>query len=244
MKDLFSAQASEYAKFRPAYPPAMVHEIASLCTAHQLAWDAGTGNGQFAVMLSKYFNRVVGTDISEKQLANAIQKPNVEYYVNDSTSTYFAAQTVDLVTVAQAVHWFNFEKFYAEVQRVLKKDGIIALIGYGLMKSSPEVNEIVLDFYNNVLGAYWDKERKLIDESYTTIPFPFDEIQLQQYSMPYTWNIDQLMGFFSTWSALQHYRRSTGSDPLPLLRRRFKDTGMEEFKIEFPIFARTGRIRS
>lgn len=242
MKDLFSTQASEYAKFRPAYPPALIHEIVSLCSDHQVAWDAGTGNGQFAVLLAGYFEKVIASDISEKQLANATQKPNIEYKINDSTQTDFADHSVDLVTVAQAVHWFNFEKFYAEVNRVLKKDGIIAIVGYGLPVAVPEVNEIILDFYNNTLGAYWDKERKLVDESYKTIPFPFHEIQMREHSIPYTWNIDQLIGFFSTWSALQHYIRKTGNDPLPLLREQFLGTGLEEFKVEFPVFCRIGRV--
>lgn len=241
MKDLFSAQSSEYAKFRPAYPPALVHDIVSLCTAHELAWDAGTGNGQFAVMLSKYFERVVGTDISEKQLTNATRKANIEYEINDSTATHFSRHSVDLITVAQAVHWFNFEKFYAEVNRVLKKDGILALVGYGLMTAEPAVEEIILDFYNNVLGGYWDNERRMVDESYRTIPFPFREIQLREYSMPYTWNIDQLIGYFSTWSALQHYVAKNNNDPLPLLKQRFQNTGLSAFSIAFPIFYRVGR---
>jgi SAM-dependent methyltransferase len=241
VKDLFSTQSSEYAKFRPAYPPALASDIASLCTTHQLAWDAGTGNGQFAVMLSKYFERVVGTDISEKQLANATRKANIEYEINDSTATHFFDHSVDLVTVAQAVHWFDFEKFYAEVKRVLKKDGIIALVGYGLLRSDPKVNEVIADFYNNTLKGFWDAERRHVDEEYKNIPFPFQEIQLREHVMPYTWNIDQLMGYLSTWSALQHCMKTTNSDPLPLLKQRLLGTGLTEFPIAFPIFSRVGR---
>lgn len=242
MKDLFSTQSSEYAKFRPTYPPALMQEIISICPSLNLAWDAGTGNGQFANLLSHYFARVVATDISEKQLANAVQKPNIEYSISDSTTVSIADHHCDLVTVAQAVHWFKFEEFYTEVRRVLKKDGILALVSYGLMHAEPKVNDIILDFYNNTLHDCWDPERRYIDEEYKTIPFPFDEIKLKNYSMPYTWNIDQLIGFFSTWSGLQHYIRKHNHDPLPQLRQLFLGTGLTEFKVEFPVFGRFARI--
>lgn len=242
VKDLFSAQASEYAKFRPAYPPALIHDIVSLCSDHHLAWDAGTGNGQFAVLLSDYFENVIASDISEKQLANAAQKENIRYTINDSTQTDLADHSVDLITVAQAVHWFSFEKFYSEAKRVLQKDGIIALVGYNLPVAVPEVNDILLDFYNNTVGSYWDKERRMVDESYRNIPFPFDEIQIGKHSIPYTWNIDQLIGYISTWSALQHYRKRNNKDPLPLLKEQFLGTGHTEFNVEFPVFCRIGRV--
>jgi ubiquinone/menaquinone biosynthesis C-methylase UbiE len=242
MKDLFSTQSNEYAKFRPTYPPALIEEIISLCPSLNLAWDAGTGNGQFANLLSPYFARVVATDISENQLSNAVQKPNIEYSISDSVHINMADHHCDLVTVAQAFHWFKFEEFYAEVRRVLKKDGILALVSYGLMNAEPKVNDIVLDFYNNTLRDCWDPERRYIDEEYKTIPFPFDEIHLKKYSMPYTWNIDQLIGFFSTWSGLQHYIAKNGKDPLPELREKFLATGLSEFHVDFPIYTRVTRL--
>lgn len=219
----------------------MVEEISSLCNTHDLAWDAGTGNGQLAALLSPLFKKVEASDISEKQLAGAIQKQNIHYFISDSTSTRLKEDSVDLVTVAQAIHWFDFEKFYAEVNRVLKKDGVIALIGYGLMRSHPKVNAIIEDLYYNILGSYWDAERKMVDESYANIPFPFHEIMIDSYSIPYTWNVDQLVGFFSTWSALQHYRKKNNHDLLPMLHKRFAETGFNEFEIDFPLFARVGR---
>jgi len=242
MKDLFSTQSNEYAKFRPTYPPALIQEIISICPSLNLAWDAGTGNGQFANLLAPYFTRVVATDISEKQLANAVLKPNIEYSLSDSLHIHIADHHADLVTVAQAVHWFKFDEFYKEVRRVLKKDGILAIIGYGLMNAEPKVNDIILDFYNNTLRGCWDEERRYIDEEYKTIPFPFEELHLKKYSMPYTWNIDQLVGFFSTWSGLQNYIQKNNRDPLPELRPLFLGTGLTEFKVEFPVFGRFARL--
>lgn len=242
MKDLFSTQSNEYAKFRPTYPPALIQEIISLCPSLNLAWDAGTGNGQFANLLSPNFARVVATDISEKQLANAVQKPNIEYSISDSLHINIVDHHADLVTVAQAVHWFKFDEFYKEVRRVLKKDGILALVSYGLMNAEPKVNDIIFDFYNNTLHNCWDPERAYIDEEYKTIPFPFDEICLKKYSMPYIWNIDQLIGFFSTWSGLQHYMKKYNRDPLPELRLLFLSTGLTEFVVDFPVYTRIARM--
>jgi len=241
LKDLFSTQSSEYAKFRPTYPAELVEEISSLCASHDLAWDAGTGNGQLAVMLAEHFTRVTGTDISEKQLANAAKKSNVDYSISDSGTTAFSNHSVDLVTVAQAVHWFDFDAFYAEVKRVLKKNGIVALIGYGVMRSDPVTDAIIQDFYHNIVGPYWDRERKLIDEAYTTIPFPFREIELKKYHMTYSWDIDQFMGYFSTWSALQHYLKKTSHNPLPELKTRLAATGLKKFELDFPLFFRIGK---
>ncbi len=242
MKDLFSTQSNEYAKFRPTYPPALIQELISICPSLNLVWDAGTGNGQFANLLAPYFARVVATDISEKQLSYAVRKPNIEYSISDSTSVNIADHQCDLITVAQAVHWFNFEKFYAEVRRVMKKDGVLALVSYGLMNSEPKVNDIILDFYNNTLHDCWDSERRFIDEEYKTIPFPFKEIHLKKYSMPYIWDIDQLIGFFSTWSGLQHYIAKYGVDPLPELRQSFLGTGLTSFPVDFPIYTRIARL--
>lgn len=242
MKDLFSTQSNEYAKFRPTYPPALIEEIISLCPAHNLAWDAGTGNGQFANLLSPHFKKVIASDISEKQLANAVQQPNISYTISNSLHIGIEDHQADLVTVAQAVHWFHFDEFYKEVLRVLRKDGVLALVSYGLMNAEPKVNEIILDFYHNTLRDCWDPERRYIDEEYKTIPFPFEEIQLKPHAMPYTWNIDQLIGFFSTWSGLQHYMKKHNHDPLPELRQRFLETGYTEFRIEFPVFGRYARM--
>lgn len=192
-------------------------------------------------MLSEHFSNVVATDISEQQLSKAEKKNNITYSISDSTHVELESGTADLVTVAQAVHWFNFENFYHEVRRVLKPNGILALIGYGVMRSDAATDKIIQEFYHTTMGPYWDKERKLIDEAYVNIPFPLHEVHLKNYSMKYTWTIDQLIGYFSTWSALQHYRKQTGEDPLPKLREEFILTGHSSFIVDFPLFFRIGK---
>jgi len=242
MKDLFSKQSSEYAKFRPVYPDTLISEIVSRCSKKKVAWDAGTGNGQLATLLAPHFEKVFASDLSEKQLANAKVVENVTYFQSNSYNTSIESNSVDLITVAQAIHWFDFEKFYKEVKRVAASDSIIVVIGYGVMRSIGNADQIIQDFYHNETGPYWDKERRYLDEEYKTIPFPFQRIQLPEFKMEYQWNIDQLIGYFSTWSALQHLMKSTGIDPLPELRKKFEATEQSEFHLEFPLYVLTGTI--
>ncbi len=164
MKDLFSKQSELYAKFRPSYPKEIFDFLLTQVREGNTAWDCATGNGQVASSLAERFEKVYATDISEGQLSKAIQKPNLEYKIEAAEKTSFDDSMFDLVTVAQAIHWFDFEKFYSEVKRTLKPEGIIAVIGYTLPKIDDEVDEILNNFYENILDGYWDKERKYIDE--------------------------------------------------------------------------------
>lgn len=242
MKDLFSKQSSEYAKFRPVYPDTLISEIVAHCSRKKTAWDAGTGNGQLATLLAPHFEKVFASDLSDKQLANAKVTVNVTYFQSNSYNTPIESNSVDLITVAQAIHWFDFEKFCQEVKRVAAPDAIIVVIGYGVMRSTGTADQIIQDFYHNETGPYWDKERRYLDEEYKTIPFPFQRIRLPEFNMEYHWNIDQLIGYFSTWSALQHLIKATGVDPLPQLRKNFETTGQSEFHLRFPLYILCGVV--
>jgi len=243
MKDLFSEDSSNYAKFRPGYPDALFDYLLPLVENKQTAHDCGTGNGQVAINLAEHFNDVYATDISEKQLAEAEQKINVHYSVQAAESTTFESNQFDLITVAQAVHWFNFDQFYKEVNRTLKPGGIIALIGYGLIETAGELNDVINHFYKNIVGPYWDKERDLVDEHYQTIPFPFDEINSPTFKMEYEWTIDQLTGYLGTWSAVKHYKKTLQKDPIEEVLKDFQTNWGEDAirSFTFPIFLRVGR---
>jgi ubiquinone/menaquinone biosynthesis C-methylase UbiE len=242
MKDLFSKQSSEYAKFRPAYPDALISEIVAHCSRKKTAWDAGTGNGQLATLLAPHFEKVLASDLSDKQLANAKVAENVKYFQSNSYNTPIESNSVDLITVAQAIHWFDFENFYREVKRVAAPDAIIIAIGYGVMRSTGIADQIIQDFYHHETGPYWDKERRYLDEEYKTIPFPFQQIRLPEFKMEYHWNVDQLIGYFSTWSALQHLMKATSVDPLPELRKKFEATELSVFQLEFPLYVLCGVV--
>ncbi len=246
MKDNFSSQSDLYAKYRPGYPSELFEFLASITAIKNAAWDCGTGNGQVAAQLAEYFNQVYATDISDSQIANALRKENIHYSKVSAEETSFAEKMFDLVTVGQAIHWFNFEKFYKEVNRTLKSGGTIAVFGYGLLKINEDIDLLITDFYQNVTGPYWDAERKYVDENYETIPFPFDEIKTQLFHSKYNWGVEDLIGFLNTWSAVKHYIKQNNENPVSLFSEKLKKAWGSTLKkeISFPIFMRTGKNNS
>ncbi|MES2487003.1 MAG: class I SAM-dependent methyltransferase [Bacteroidota bacterium] len=242
MKDNFSAQAQGYAQFRPHYPPEMIAYIASLAKNRHAALDVATGNGQVAAALAHSFDAVHAIDISSKQLQNATQLPNIYYSEQPAEATNFADATFDLITVAQAIHWFNFGAFYKEVYRLLKPEGILAVIGYGLFTTNPETDRIIRHFYNGIVGPYWDAERRYLDENYTTIPFPFEEAAVPQFSNVLTWTFEQLTGYLETWSATQHYITANGTNPVDVIREDLRASWEKNNKrVVFPLLLRIGK---
>ena len=213
-KDNFSKQAATYSKFRPSYPQEVFDYIFSMVENQETVWDCGTGNGQLAVGLAKEFKQVFATDISQKQLDNATLASNIFYSIGSAENTVFANNSFDLITVAQAVHWFNFDKFYAEVQRLLKPKGILFLIGYATPRFEGGIQEKFQHFYTQTIGAYWDAERRHINSHYATIPFPFEEIQAPKFALHYTWELDTLEGYLNSWSSVQHYINKNKQNPV------------------------------
>ena len=243
MKDRFSEQASAYRNFRPEYPQELFEFVFSQLSAFDAAWDCGTGNGQVAVPLSQRFNKVIATDISEKQLANAEQQSNIEYRLLPAEKTDFEDNSFDLVTVAQAIHWFKFDAFYEEVRRVSKPGALLAVIGYGLLKTDTDIQTILEKFYAGTLAGYWDAERRYIDEHYQTIPFPFFEMEVPNFEMKYSWNREQFLGYLSTWSACKNFETKNGIDPIGTIRKDLEEAwGKENRTIIFPTLFRLGRV--
>lgn len=243
MKDNFSVQAKGYSKFRPGYPKEMIAYLLSFVPDKNMALDVATGNGQVAAMLADYFKEVHAADISQNQLDHAIQKDNIMYSLQRAEGTNFADVQFDLITIAQAVHWFDFDAFYKEVSRILKPGGIVAVIGYGLFRSNAETEKIIARLYHDVLGSYWDPERGYLDENYTTIPFPYDEIYInKQFVSSYTWTFEQLIGYLETWSAVQHYIKKNNQNPLDIIKEELQDSWMKnDRRVTFPILLRLGK---
>lgn len=246
MKDNFSTQSGGYAQFRPNYPDALIDFLVALSPNHETAWDCGTGNGQIAAKLSEHYETVFATDISADQIAKATQRPNIHYQVESAEQTTFEAHVFDLITVAQAIHWFDFERFYSEVRRTAKAEGVLAVIGYALLEIEGKVGELVNDFYIQTLKGYWDQERRFIDERYETIPFPFEEMAAPDFSNCYDWTLEQLTGYLETWSAVQHFIRRNGYNPVMLLakdlEKHWEPTTTKV--VNFPILLRLGKINS
>lgn len=244
MKDNFSTQASDYAKYRPYYPSEMIDYVVSFVQNKQSALDVATGNGQVAVELAKHFEQVFATDISEKQLANALQKDNITYIKECAEQTSFADGQFDLVTVAQAIHWFDFDAFYKEVYRILKPDGVFAVLGYGLFDTLGDAEKLLKHFYHDIIGPYWDTERRYLDENYATIPFPFEELETKQFINEFTWTFEQLTGYLETWSAVQHYIKKNGANPVDLIKDELKEYWEKgDKKVVFPLLLRIGKLK-
>jgi ubiquinone/menaquinone biosynthesis C-methylase UbiE len=244
MKDNFSTQSEQYVKFRPTYPDELYQFLLPLVKTKDAAWDCGTGNGQVAQELSKHFKKVYATDISEKQIKNAIQRENIFYKVESAERTSFPDKSFDLITVAQAIHWFDFGAFYKEVERTIKPNGVLAVIGYGLLSIDEDTDKIINRFYHEIVGPYWDKERKYVDEYYRTVPFPFKEIEPPKLYNIYEWNIEHLIGYVETWSAVQHYIKVNNQNPVDLVFKDLQQTwGINTAKtVKFPILLRIGKF--
>jgi ubiquinone/menaquinone biosynthesis C-methylase UbiE len=214
-KDHFSRQAADYAKFRPRYPRELFEYLGSVAPSRTLAWDCATGNGQAAVGLASVFDHVIATDASEKQIANAQPHERVEYHVAPAENGGLAAEAIDLIMVAQALHWFDLDRFYFEANRVLKSRGILAASAYRFFKITPAIDRVVNHrYYDEVVGAFWPPERALIVEKFEELPFPFPEIKTPLFEMTVQWNLEHLMGYLRSWSATQRFIAANQRDPL------------------------------
>ncbi len=213
-EDLFSAQSSQYAQYRPTYPDVVYEYLASIVPARSLVWDCGTGNGQAAAGLAQYFERVYATDASAGQIAHARPHPRVEYHLENAEQVALEFASADLVTVAQAVHWFDLDKFYAEVRRVLKADGVIAVWSYTLPEVSSQIDEVTARYYSETLSGSWSKGIRYVEEKYRTLPFPFEEVSSPSFFIEDKWDFEQFAGFLNSWSGVQEYLRTKGVHPL------------------------------
>ena len=243
-KDKFSVQAEIYKKFRPVYPEKLYELILKATANRDVVWDCATGNGQVANVLSKYFNKVYATDISEQQLKHAIQCDNIIYSVQRAEHSTFSDQQFDLITVAQAMHWFDFDAFSKEANRVLKDDGTICVWGYGPLKMENKVGELVDKFYKDVVGPYWDDERKHIDEGYKNVKLNFKHIEIHnEFAIEEQWTIEQLQGYFDSWSSVQNYIAKNNINPVPDIMKEIAKVwgNKERFTTRLPIFMKIGK---
>ncbi|HST29405.1 MAG TPA: class I SAM-dependent methyltransferase [Chthoniobacterales bacterium] len=217
-KDHFSKQAADYAKFRPRYPREMFEYLGTITPTRQLAWDCATGNGQAAFERANVFDRVVATDASESQIANAEPHEKVEYRTAPAEQSGLESAKFDLVLVAQGLHWLNRDRFYPEVRRVLGKSGLFAASAYNLLQTERSIKDIVGHYYYEIVGPYWPPERALI-EQFPQIPFPFPERKTPQFKIAAEWNLEHLVGYLRSWSSTQRFIAATNRNPLDQIAR-------------------------
>ena len=244
MKDLFSSHSKIYAAFRPTYPKALYEFIFQHDGNKNSAWDCATGNGQVAKFLSSYFDKVYATDLSQQQLDQAAREENIFYSKVPAERTGFPDDQFDLITVAQALHWFDRDSFYNEALRVAKPNAVIAVWGYGLLHIEPAIDKHFMEFYEGTVGPYWDDARRLVEAEYRTISFPFEEIKAPPFAIKVHWTIDQLAGYLSSWSATQKYIKDKLVDPVPpFISEVEKHWNSREMLVQFPIFMKLGIIK-
>lgn len=244
MKDLFSGHAADYALYRPTYPKALYDWVFERVKKFDHTWDCGTGNGQVANVLAERFKKVEATDISEAQMQQALPLSNVQYHVCPAETTPFTDAFFDLITVGQALHWFDFERFNAEVKRVAKPDSIIAVWTYELLSVSPEIDAVINDFYRNTVGDYWDKERRHVENQYADIPFPYRNVEKKVFPQTYEWTLPQLCHYLHTWSSVRKFERINRTNPVIDLQQKLADFwGEEKTKlVTFPVFTQLGKV--
>jgi SAM-dependent methyltransferase len=243
-KDRFSTQSRSYAAFRPSYPSSLYDFIMKHVKDNKTAWDCACGNGQVAKDLALRFEKVYATDQSENQLANAVKKDNIVYSIAPAEKTSFAEGQFDLVTVGQALHWLDRPAFFNEARRVSKPGGVVAVWGYSLLSVNKDIDPVVDHFYTGIIGPYWDKERKLVDEQYKSVEFPFEEIEVPSFGFSFEWSCDEFLGYVSTWSSVAKYVRQNDADPVKLIENDLRKLwGAQKRKVSFPLFALMGYIR-
>lgn len=218
MSDYFSRDPRAYATFRPHYPPGLFAWLAGLVSRHDLAWDCATGTGQAAVGLAQHFARVVATDASAAQVSAGERHPRVAYRVAPAHASGLPPRTVDLVTVAQALHWIDPATFYPEARRVAAPGAAIAAWTYGLPVVSPGVDRLLGRFYRETVGAYWPAERRHVETGYAELPFPFERIPAPGFVIESGLTLEGFLGYVGTWSATRRFIEARGEDPVPALR--------------------------
>ncbi len=216
-KDHFSGQSGAYRKHRPDYPPTLFEWLAAVAPARRLAIDVATGNGQAAAGLAAHFERVIATEPSAAQLREAPAHRRVEYRLEAAEAISAEPGSADLVTAAQAAHWFDWPRFVAAAARVLTKGGVLAVWSYNNCRVTPAIDRLVADFSRDVVGPYWPRERRIVEEGYRSLGLPFSPIAAPEFEMTTRWDAAAMLGYLDTWSAVRRARARSGRDPLDLL---------------------------
>jgi len=246
MTDHFSDVAKQYAEARPTYPAALFDWLADAAPARDLAWDAGAGSGQASLALAERFARIQASDISAAQLASMPPHAHIATHVGDTSGLPDSA--ADLVTVAQALHWFDLDAFYAEVRRVLKPGGVIAVWSYGLLRTDDDALTAAVDhLHNDIVGPYWPPERHDVENGYANLTFPFARIDIPAFQMTAQWDLHRLLGYFRSWSATARMEKATGENPIdgyaPVLQALWGDPRQPR-NLAWPLMVRAGKVAS
>lgn len=244
-KDHFSNHAASYAKYRPTYPDSLFQFLAAKCSQNKLVWDCATGSGQSALALANYFDKVQASDASQQQIANARQHPKVTYQTATAENSGLTDESLDLICVAQAAHWFDISAFYDECKRVSKSHGLLAIWCYELFSISSAIDDTIYQLYQDILGNYWPPERKLVETGYRDLDFPFTQLATPEFRMEADWDLAQTLGYLNSWSACQKYQQQHQQDPITLISEQMTKLWGEpqkKKKVTWPLSLKLGYV--
>lgn len=242
--DRFSGSAQQYQRYRPIYPPELFTFLAASTRGHERAWDCATGNGQCALGLTEHYRRVYATDASSRQLEMAPYHPRITWNTATAEHSMAPDHAFDLVTAAQSAHWFDHNRFYHEVRRVLRPGGVIAVWAYDLPVVNPETDSLVRHLYHDILGSYWQPEIRHISNRYRTLPFPFRKLRVPPFIMTAHWTCNEFIRYIETWSAAVTYRESRKASPLESIHAQLEHSWKAPGKrqvVRWPLIVLAGR---
>lgn len=245
--ELFSGHAEQYAAARPRYPEALFDWLAVIAPDHRVAWDCATGNGQAAIGLASRFARVIATDASASQLAHAVPHPGVEYRQAPAEASGLEAASVDLITVAQALHWLDLPAFFEEATRVLSPAGVLAAWTYNRPRVTPAIDSEVDRLHDETLGNYWSGRRRLVDEGYASVALPFEPVDAPHFEMRNEWTLAEFTAYVRTWSAVQRYMQDHARNPVDATEYALGPLWgdpRDVRTVRWPLTVRAGRKRS
>lgn len=247
--DHFSSTSREYSYSRPMYPDILYKFLNDITPNKDVAWDCATGNGQAAIGLCTYFKKVIASDASQGQLEYRFNRNNIIYEIFPAEKANIKDSSIDLITVAQAAHWFDLDSFYKEVIRVSKNNGILALWSYGIHKIDNEIDKVTekLNLGGEILGKYWPQETNYVKADYKTIPFPFKEFLAPKFEMTVNWNLVDLVRYMQTWSAVKRFTVEKKFNPLRLVLKELERLWGKHDKrkvVKWDIHLRIGKIKS
>ena len=245
----FSEGSREYAVARPTYPDGLFRWIAAQCERQERAWDCGTGSGQAAAALAPLFREVHATDISAEQIAQAPPIGNVRYSVQPAESTDLPPAAVDLIVVAQALHWFRFGEFWPEVRRVAREGALFCAFGYDWFRTNDVVERRLVTPFRSIAEPFWAKNNRILWDGYRSedVDLPFEREQAPPFSIHLRWTADRLFHYMMTWSA---YRRIQSDDVaarrVAALIESVRDllASSEVFDVEMPLRTLVARVRA
>ena len=241
-QDHFSAQAADYARHRPTYPAELFTFLALSCPDKRLAADVGSGNGQAAIELARFFDAVLAVEPSAEQLARAVPHERVRYVKGPAESLPLDDASAGLIAAGQAAHWFSLGPFYEEARRIASPQARIALWGYGRTRISQQIDLVVDDFYTNVVGPFWPPERALIENEYRDLAFPFRRMETPVFSIERKWSLHEFLGYVSSWSSVQRMRQATGADPLPQVSKGLAGLWTGQEAVRWPMALLLGAV--